>query len=513
MAWIKGTSTNYQTLMDALFQAMTRLSVQTMAVNAGGTGYVVGDVVTISGGTSTIPAQARVLTAPAGVVGTVAIENSGVYTVAPATSGAATTGGTGTGLTLNTTNASNGWVAQRTLQLAGCAQSAVIAAGGTGYTVGDTLTVSGGTAYAAATFRVLTAPGGVVATVGLLNGGDYVATPGNPAATTGGTGTGCTLTVTYGTAGSGTEREFIAKGTGLGGTDNIYCGVRSYFDSGTGARSWELCGFTGFSVDANGNPNTNLWANMPGISVGRFDGGTDTGSYVNLSNTANTYWFSINGRRVIGVAKIGSAYISFTFGFLNPYATTGENPYPLYICGSSNVRFVLSSSSSIALFGIANPQNQNNTVGAGQMRFTDGAWYSVNNASGTSTRTPKNTGFVLFPAGGVSNITATGADLFFSATQPFDISNLVPQSGTPGTQSNTLNRTDGSTPVVPLIPCTILTNSPSLAVVGEIDGLFWLDVRGGIVSEDTITQNNQRYRVFQSANQTDGWAHFAVKEQ
>lgn len=75
--------------------------------------------------------------------------------------------------------------------------SATVAAGGTSYQVGDILTVSGGTVTTAATFKVATLSGSAVATVALVAGGEYTTTPANPASTTGGNGTGCTLTVSY----------------------------------------------------------------------------------------------------------------------------------------------------------------------------------------------------------------------------------------------------------------------------------------------------------------------------
>lgn len=78
------------------------------------------------------------------------------------------------------------------------ALSAVPAAGGTGYTVSDQLTVSGGTFGTAAVFNVDSVGGSNAVTgVSLVTAGDYTATPTNPAATTGGTGSACTLTVTY----------------------------------------------------------------------------------------------------------------------------------------------------------------------------------------------------------------------------------------------------------------------------------------------------------------------------
>lgn len=72
--------------------------LKTVAVNAGGSGYTVGDILTIAGGTS---GTVRVLTVSSGAVSTVQIVDPGTgYTAATA---ATTTGGTGTGCTVNTT--------------------------------------------------------------------------------------------------------------------------------------------------------------------------------------------------------------------------------------------------------------------------------------------------------------------------------------------------------------------------------------------------------------------------
>ncbi len=80
------------------------------------------------------------------------------------------------------------------------AVSATVAAGGTGYVVGNTLTVSGGTALTAAQFNVAAVSStGAVLGVTLQTPGEYTAVPSNPASTTGGAGSGCTLTVSYAT--------------------------------------------------------------------------------------------------------------------------------------------------------------------------------------------------------------------------------------------------------------------------------------------------------------------------
>ena len=80
--------------------------------------------------------------------------------------------------------------------------SAVVAAGGSGYVVGDTWVLSGGTFTSPAILTVLTLSGSAAATVGVVDPGCYSVMPSSPASVTGGTGTLATLTLTA-TAASG----------------------------------------------------------------------------------------------------------------------------------------------------------------------------------------------------------------------------------------------------------------------------------------------------------------------
>ena len=77
------------------------------------------------------------------------------------------------------------------------ASAVAVAAGGAGYTVGDVLTVTGGSHTVATQVTVDTVAAGVVTAVSVATAGSYASTPSNPASTTGGTGTGATLTLTY----------------------------------------------------------------------------------------------------------------------------------------------------------------------------------------------------------------------------------------------------------------------------------------------------------------------------
>lgn len=77
--------------------------------------------------------------------------------------------------------------------------TATLGAGGSGYTVGDTLTVVQAGAQAGM-IRVLTVSAGAVVTFAILRGGQGYSTA-SGLATTGGSGTGCTITIATITAG------------------------------------------------------------------------------------------------------------------------------------------------------------------------------------------------------------------------------------------------------------------------------------------------------------------------
>lgn len=96
-----------------------------------------------------------------------------------------------------------------TFSLIGSVCSAEIAAGGSGYSVNDELTVVGGTG-AAAVFKVTAVSSGVITAVSLINAGAYTSSPPSPASVTGGTGIGANFEITEGVLSAGV----ISGGTG-----------------------------------------------------------------------------------------------------------------------------------------------------------------------------------------------------------------------------------------------------------------------------------------------------------
>jgi len=83
------------------------IAVTAGAIGAGGTGYSADDVVTLGGGTSSRAATFRVTSESGGVVDGIELVDPGEYSVAPAASAQATTGGGGSGLTITPTSSAN----------------------------------------------------------------------------------------------------------------------------------------------------------------------------------------------------------------------------------------------------------------------------------------------------------------------------------------------------------------------------------------------------------------------
>jgi hypothetical protein len=105
------------------------ITILSYTISAGGSGYTVGDTVTLTGGTFTQAWSGTVATVSAGAITSITTVATGSYTVFP-TGLASLTGGTGTGATLSTfsggitsvitiTNAGSGYVEQPTVTFSG----------------------------------------------------------------------------------------------------------------------------------------------------------------------------------------------------------------------------------------------------------------------------------------------------------------------------------------------------------------------------------------------------------
>ena len=164
-------------------------SAVSAAVVSGASGYSVGQILTVSGGTFST-AAILVVTAisgggTTGPITAVSIVTSGNYSVTPGNPVAVATGSA----TFNVV-----WTPKELLY-------ATVSTAGTGYAVGDILTISGGTCTTAATVMVSAISGGLVTgpivTVAVVNPGKYTVLPTSPNTPTGGNGSACALTLFF----------------------------------------------------------------------------------------------------------------------------------------------------------------------------------------------------------------------------------------------------------------------------------------------------------------------------
>jgi hypothetical protein len=117
-------------------------------------------------------------------------------------------------------------------------RAVAIQSGGTGYTVGDVLSIVGGTPTGAtATATVSTVSSGVITGISVTTGSNYSVLPSNPVSVTGGTGTGATLNLSWGVvsftitaAGSGYVEQPTVTFSGGGGS-----GAAAYATVGAGS--------------------------------------------------------------------------------------------------------------------------------------------------------------------------------------------------------------------------------------------------------------------------------------
>ena len=256
---------------------------------------------------------------------------------------------------------------------------------------------------------------------------------------------------------------------------------------------------------------------QPGFS---FIEPNEIASFVPLSNGTIECWFHITPRVLSGVMRIGSTYESFYLGFLNPFATPTEFPYPLYIAGSSSRWNESFASSGPTQCGLADPGawtgTSGNTRGPGGLRFFDGSWQYIQTWRFAGSGRFQNNDRMVYPAGDLPPQASeiAPADEFVQNDADRRWNAIIPATGNPGSPSITLRETeDSGGDITQLIPTIVHFSQPSLQIIGELDSVFWGSTAGNnIVSEDRVIIGGLFYRAFQSANRTDQFAFQFLRE-
>lgn len=531
-------ATTYHDFVSKVVAMLTSQHVATVAVNAGGTGYVVGDVVTLTHAGAYLDARFEVTSVSTGAITGLRIVSSGAFSNRIA--------------------------------------SATVFAGGSNYAVNDVLEVQGGSSREKGKVKVATLSGSAVATVTVFeSGGAYSSTPSNPASTTkvgpnAGTGSGCTLTVTYtglvgttglsvtgGTGSSATvnitlaetgwsvdgrnlnnisfnsvtnEKEVVLKGDAAGRTNKPYIALTT-FTRTSGVNTRYCVGLHGMIAH---NSAISL-ASQPGM-LGNPGTWSDERPYVLCDENqvqSMDFWLSANDYRVCGVLDTNSGastsddrqFFHFYAGFIDSFATEVEDPYPMFVGGSSRSTNIDPSASNTSITGLAEcvaPPSGNFQTSMWYYRSEDSTWINVENSESVASQASQH---IMFPLGrllrnqvsvGSDDAVGEGPVVFYSGIGALDRSS----------PTRRLYPVPGTSSLFFPIPLTIVSKGSSSgapnqtldSVRGNLSGCFWVyntDSAGATITNyalDYITVGSNRYRIFHTHVQRQLYHYICMLE-
>jgi len=194
--------------------------------------------------------------------------------------------------------------------------------GGTGYTVGNTLTVTGGTG-GNCTITVSTVSSGVITGITFATTSPYTVLPTNPVSVTGGSGSSATFNLTYGisgvititNAGSGyIEQPTItfSGGGGSGAAAYATVGSNTTFRSIGNNLNFNTPSGTGFGVSDAGATSAQWWQAIGGAFTGilRSTGSTQNG-LIQTSGTGGISLQTNNGAQTQFIAAHTASAVNY----------------------------------------------------------------------------------------------------------------------------------------------------------------------------------------------------------
>ena len=275
--------------------------------------------------------------------------------------------------------------------------------------------------------------------------------------------------------------SYIWKAPGNDGVSEIYTGAHLFENAGTGWYNWRLNGYTAFDASAD-------FFDQPGsIKTSQ-----PYGPVLPLTNSAIGYWFFSNGRHVTIVTKCGSVYGAAYLGLIQPYASPGQWPYPLFVGGSlyfENSNGEPSSLSTNWLVGTAHGRHTTFALPFVPLLGTTG---DIPTASSARLRKPD------------------GSWLAFMARSDFYDVKIQSPAGTVWPYAygftNVKPGLDGNYDVFPII---LFEKGPDNAY-GQLDGVHAI-TGSGLSAEATVTIGRDTYIVFPDVTRGAAGDFFAVR--
>lgn len=291
--------------------------------------------------------------------------------------------------------------------------------------------------------------------------------------------------------------EVIFKARGNAGTDAIYTGIRAEYDTAAGWYNLFMNGYTGY------DPNVDSWFEQPGALPG-YTAGSAVSKPVPMVpcwNTTMPYWFVATGRSFRFGVKVSTSYEGGYLGFILPYATPGQYPYPLAVGGSlvpqdSNRSVAWRYSYVSFRHGVYPGPGTNNYPDTDStkhatlyIRNPDGNWAYVGNRSSYASSDTEGISSPRFSSGPP-----------FMPTANYGYRTVWPHCAFGSDQL-----TAGRRPFreclgggYMLLPCIISQLGPTWLVYGELEGTFWISGYQNS-PENTTTYNGKDHIILQNA--------------
>lgn len=302
--------------------------------------------------------------------------------------------------------------------------------------------------------------------------------------------------------------EVILKATGLAGTDEIYTGIRSEYDTTNGWYNLFWNGYTGFDV------NEQSWFNQPGALPGYGASEMRCNPMTPCWNSAMPYWLVASGRSFRMAVKVSTVYGSGYLGFGLPYAQPDQYPYPLIVAGSMapadlGVRGVSWRYSVADYFhgSIAGPgANHGSWTSVPTDQYTtmyfrdvNGSWLGMSNRPTTSSsgqetviRPDQGSTLPYVPNGNIRGVWPH---------MQYAVSSVSSRGRYPYRE----NLGGGYM----LTSCLLLTRLPNAAPQMEMEGVYWISGYSN-APENTGTYGGKTHVVFQNAYRNTVHEFFAL---
>jgi hypothetical protein len=183
--------------------------------------------------------------------------------------------------------------------------------------------------------------------------------------------------------------KLVLQGSGSG-SDQIIVAFQKYANVGSDSYGWYINGYSAYV----GSSTT--FYNQPGAMSATYFG-TYGHPVTPLWNSTTPYWFIVSARRIIVVAKVSTTYQMCYAGFILPYATPAQMPYPLAIGGSCYIgnvdtqpRYSGTNGRNSMLWKGVSDASYSKTNPPFYVRGLDGSWIEFSTANGSTTPQAKN---------------------------------------------------------------------------------------------------------------------------